>query len=65
MDGTTVIKIDMARLAQLVREQPDATLRELRERLGIVCAVSAVCMALPRFRLSLRRNLAALGTNRL
>ncbi|MFN0131090.1 MAG: IS630 family transposase [Phycisphaerales bacterium] len=41
-----VCKIDRQRLAELVHEQPDATLRELRERLGVVCAESAVCRAL-------------------
>ena len=46
--GATVFKIDMARLAELVREQPDATLKELRERLGIVCAESSMCMAVKR-----------------
>src|SRR5258705_2514963 len=40
MGGATVIKIDMTRLAELVREQPDATLKELRERLGIQCVES-------------------------
>ena len=56
MGGATVIKIDMARLAELVKEQPDATLRELRERLGIVCAESAVCMALKRLGLSFKKR---------
>ena len=56
MGGATVIKIDMARLAELVREQPDATLKELRERLGIVCAESAVCMALKRLGLSFKKR---------
>lgn len=48
MGGATVIKIDRARLAELVREQPDATLKELCERLGIQCAESAICMALKK-----------------
>ena len=56
MGGATVIKIDMARLAELVRAQPDATLKELRERLGIVCAESAVCMALQRLGLSFKKR---------
>ncbi len=56
MGGATVIKIDMARLAELVREQPDATLKELRDRLGIVCAESAVCMALKRLGLSFKKR---------
>ena len=56
MGGATVIKIDMARLAELVVQQPDATLKELRERLGIVCAESAVCMALKRLGLSFKKR---------
>ncbi len=56
MGGATVIKIDMARLAELVRAQPDATLKELRQRLGIVCAESAICMALKRLGLSFKKR---------
>ena len=56
MGGATVIKIDMARLAELVRQQPDATLKELRDRLGIVCAESSVCMALQRLGLSFKKR---------
>ena len=56
MGGATVIKIDMARLAELVVQQPDATLKELRDRLGIVCAESAVCMALKRLGLSFKKR---------
>ena len=41
-----VIKVDRAKLAQLVREDPDATLEELRDRLGVSCAISTICMAL-------------------
>lgn len=33
--GATYIKIDRTRLAELVEQQPDATLEELRERLGV------------------------------
>lgn len=36
------------RLLQLVREQPDATLAELRERLGISCSLMTVARALRR-----------------
>ena len=35
--GPMVIKIDLARLRQLVDEQPDATIKELHERLSINC----------------------------
>lgn len=54
--GARVIKIDTARLAELVKEQPDATARELRERLGIVCAESAIYMALARLGLSFKKR---------
>lgn len=56
MGGATVIKIDMARLAELVKEQPDATLRELRQRLGGVCGEPAVCLALKRLGLSFKKR---------
>lgn len=56
MGGATVIKIDRARLAELVREQPDATLKELRERLGIQCAESAICMALKKLGFSFKKR---------
>jgi transposase len=59
MGGATVIKIDMARLAELVRQQPDATLRELRERLGNVCGESAICLALRRLGLSFKKRRSA------
>ncbi len=56
MGGATVIKIDRARLAELVREQPDATLKELRDRLGVQCAESAICMALKKLGLSFKKR---------
>jgi transposase len=56
MGGATVIKIDRARLAELVREQPDATLKELRDRLGIRCAESAICMALKKLGFSFKKR---------
>lgn len=54
--GARVRKIDMARLADLVRAQPDATAKELRERLGIVCAESAIYLALQRLGLSFKKS---------
>ena len=54
--GATIIKIDLAKLRQLVQERPDATARELHERLGIKCSVSAVDMALRRARLSFKKR---------
>jgi transposase len=54
--GATVIKIDCQRLAELVREQPDATLAELVDRLGVNCHISAVSMALKRMKISFKKR---------
>ncbi len=54
--GATVIKIDLDRLRQLVDLQPDAMARQLHERLGIKCSVSAVDMALRRMGLSFKKR---------
>jgi transposase len=56
MGGAKVVKIDMTQLATLVQQHPDATLKELRDLLGIVCAESAVCMALKRLGLSFKKR---------
>ena len=56
MGGATVIKIDLARLAELVRQRPDATIKELHARLGVDCVESAVCMALKRLGLSFKKK---------
>lgn len=54
--GATVVKIDMQRLAELVQEQPDATMLELRDRLGVECTESAICLALKRLGLTLKKR---------
>ena len=54
--GATIIKIDMQRLAELVQEQPDATLLELRDRLGVECTESAICLALKRLGLTFKKS---------
>jgi transposase len=54
--GAINVKIDMERLRRLVREQPDATTRELHTRLGIACSESAVGMALVRLGLSFKKR---------
>lgn len=49
--GGPAPKIDAqatVRLLELVREQPDATLAELRDRLGIACTIMAIFRALKR-----------------
>ena len=50
MGGAKIIKIDRARLAELVREQPDATRDELRQRWG------GRCMALKAMGLSFKKR---------
>jgi transposase len=54
--GTTIVKIDLDRLRELVTQQPDATVRELHERLGVNCSPSAVDMALRRMGLSFKKR---------
>ena len=49
-------KIDRVKLAQLVEEQPDATLAELRERLGVACALSAIWNALDQLRITFKKK---------
>lgn len=44
--GSEPRKIDRDRLRELVEAQPDATLEQLRERLGIDCSLSGVHAAL-------------------
>ncbi len=44
------------RLRDLVREQPDATLAELQERLGIPCSLSTLCRTLQRLGLSRKKK---------
>lgn len=56
-------KFDAASLAKLARQvdaQPDATLEQLaawtQEQLGISCSVMAICRALKRIGLTLKKN---------
>ena len=57
--GPKVIKIDLGRLRELVDEQPDATIKELHERLSVNCTKSAVAQALRRMGLSFKKTLHA------
>jgi len=41
---------DLERLKELVRQQPDATLKELRQRLGVSCSLTAIWRALEKLR---------------
>ena len=56
MGGMRVVKVDLERLRQLVAQQPDATTRELHERLGCRCGESAVGMALRRLNLTFKKR---------
>src|SRR5947207_5372291 len=52
-------KLDAAavrRLLALVRKQPDATLRELRDRLGIPCHIATIARVLRRHRITRKKK---------
>ena len=49
-------KIDRTQLVALVEQQPDATLMELREKLGVQCSLSAIWMALDKLRISFKKS---------
>src|SRR5881227_3924580 len=44
------------RLQEWVRQQPDATLKELRQRLGVSCSLTAIWRALEKLRLSRKKK---------
>lgn len=45
-----------ARLLELVRQQPDATLVELRDRLGIACSLATITRALQRHHITRKKK---------
>ena len=47
---------DLERLRELVRQQPDATLEELRQRLGVACSTMTICRALKKLGLPLKKK---------
>jgi transposase len=47
---------DGERLRQLVQQQPDATLEELRQRLGVSCSLAAICRALQKLDLPRKKK---------
>lgn len=57
--GSRGFKIDRSRLAELVAQQPDATLVELRDRLGVAVTPWAVGKALQQLRLSYKKSRSA------
>jgi len=56
MGGPGPIKIDKSVLTELVAQQPDATLKELHDRLGVGCSESAVCTALMKMGISFKKR---------
>lgn len=54
--GGRVPKIDRERLARQVEQTPDATLAELRDKLGVRCALSALHKALATLRITLKQK---------
>jgi transposase len=44
------------RLQELVRQQPDATLRQLRDRLGVSLSVMTLCRALRSLQLTFKKK---------
>ena len=49
-------KIDREKLAALVTQHPDATLAELRDKLGLQCSVTAIWMALDAIRITFKKK---------
>jgi transposase len=47
------------RLKDLVEQQPDATLQELREALGVQTSLPSLCRALQRLRLTVKKKCCA------
>ena len=54
--GATVVPLDRERLRELVNAQPDATTKELHQRLGIACSMSAVGAAIKRLGFTLKKR---------
>src|SRR3982751_5209343 len=48
---------DLERLRELVRQQPDATLEELRQRLGVACSTMTISRALRRLGLPCKKKI--------
>jgi transposase len=48
---------DLERLKELVRQQPDATLEELRQRLGASCSLTTIWRALEKLRLPRKKKI--------
>ena len=57
--GSRGQKIDRDRLAELAKAQPDATLVELRDRLGVPVTPWAICKALRELKLTYKKSRSA------
>lgn len=54
--GARGFTIDRARLAELVQQQPDATLEEFRAKLGVTVTLSAIWKALHALKISWKKS---------
>lgn len=52
-------KFDRVRVRELVNEDADATLAELRERLGVRCSLSAICTVLNDLKITFKKKRSA------
>lgn len=59
----TKLDEDLPRLEQLVAQQPDATLKELRDALGAPVSISSVWRALRRLQLTFKKKCSTLPSN--
>ena len=48
---------DLERLLELIRQQPDATLEECRQRLGLSCSLMTICRALDKLGLPRKKKI--------
>lgn len=53
---TPILTPDLPRLQQLVAEQPDRTLAELREALGTTASLTTIWRALERLAITIKKN---------
>lgn len=54
--GSRGRKFDRTRLAELVQQDPDATLVQLRDRLGVSVTPWAICKALQELKLTFKKS---------
>ncbi|MBU0719501.1 MAG: IS630 family transposase [Planctomycetes bacterium] len=64
MGGPGVTIVDREQLASFVRQHPDATLAELRDLLGVDCALSTLCKALKKLGFTFKKTIHAAEQDR-